>query len=176
MIEGKDYYVENDRYVFTKEFLLKRGRCCSSGCRNCPYGDTMDILTKAQQIATQAHEGQKRWNGEPYITHPCRVANALNTSRLKSIAWVHDVVEDTEVPLSHIRNSLSEEIAVAVDHLTKRKDESYKDFILRVSRNIDATLVKIEDIKDNLRDLKNGSRRDKYELALVILERSIHDD
>jgi Family of unknown function (DUF5522) len=36
--EGVDYYVENGLFVFTAAFLLKRGYCCESGCRHCPYG------------------------------------------------------------------------------------------------------------------------------------------
>ena len=35
--EGLDYYIENGLFVFTGEFLLKRGYCCESGCRHCPY-------------------------------------------------------------------------------------------------------------------------------------------
>jgi hypothetical protein len=38
LIEGEDYYVENGKYVFTAHYLLKRGYCCESGCRHCPYG------------------------------------------------------------------------------------------------------------------------------------------
>jgi hypothetical protein len=39
MIEGEDYYIQADgRWVFTAAFLLKRGFCCKSGCRHCPYG------------------------------------------------------------------------------------------------------------------------------------------
>jgi hypothetical protein len=38
LVEGIDYYVENGLYVFTAHYLLKRGYCCQSGCRNCPYG------------------------------------------------------------------------------------------------------------------------------------------
>ena len=38
LIEGLDYYVENGLYVFTEHYLLKRGYCCQSGCRHCPYG------------------------------------------------------------------------------------------------------------------------------------------
>ena len=33
-----DYYIENGRYVFTSEYLLRRGYCCENGCRHCPYG------------------------------------------------------------------------------------------------------------------------------------------
>ncbi|MBK7870119.1 MAG: hypothetical protein IPJ74_05225 [Saprospiraceae bacterium] len=36
--EGIDYYIENGFFVFTEYFLLKRGYCCQSGCRHCPYG------------------------------------------------------------------------------------------------------------------------------------------
>jgi hypothetical protein len=38
LVEGVDYYVENGLYVFTQHYLLKRGYCCQSGCRHCPYG------------------------------------------------------------------------------------------------------------------------------------------
>lgn len=37
LVEGLDYILENNKMVFTKEFLLKRGYCCNSKCRNCPY-------------------------------------------------------------------------------------------------------------------------------------------
>ena len=38
LVEGLDYYVEDGLYVFTAHYLLKRGYCCQSGCRHCPYG------------------------------------------------------------------------------------------------------------------------------------------
>jgi hypothetical protein len=39
LIKGEDYYLDElGRYVFTSEYLLKRGYCCESGCRHCPYG------------------------------------------------------------------------------------------------------------------------------------------
>ena len=38
LIEGEDYYKEGDYIVFTAKYLLKRGYCCESGCRHCPYG------------------------------------------------------------------------------------------------------------------------------------------
>jgi hypothetical protein len=37
LVEGVDYYLEGDKFVFTAHFLLKRGFCCNSGCRHCPY-------------------------------------------------------------------------------------------------------------------------------------------
>lgn len=48
LVEGIDYYVENGLWVFTEHYLRKRGYCCESGCRHCPYGyrnDAGDGLT-----------------------------------------------------------------------------------------------------------------------------------
>ena len=38
LIQGRDYYLENGCWVFTASFLQRRGYCCQSGCRHCPYG------------------------------------------------------------------------------------------------------------------------------------------
>lgn len=38
LVQGRDYYLENGRWVFTAYFLRQRGYCCQSGCRHCPYG------------------------------------------------------------------------------------------------------------------------------------------
>lgn len=43
LVEGEDYYLENGNYVFTAKFLLKRGYCCRSGCRHCPYGYVKEV-------------------------------------------------------------------------------------------------------------------------------------
>jgi hypothetical protein len=39
LVEGVDYYLEGDKYVFTAAYHLKRGYCCNSKCRHCPYGE-----------------------------------------------------------------------------------------------------------------------------------------
>ena len=41
LIEGVDYYWEDDKLIFTREFLLSRGYCCNSKCKNCPYKETL---------------------------------------------------------------------------------------------------------------------------------------
>ncbi len=46
LVEGIDYYVENGLYVFTAIFLLRRGYCCQSGCRHCPYGYTPEPVAE----------------------------------------------------------------------------------------------------------------------------------
>ena len=47
LVEGVDYYFENGLMVFTREYHLKRGYCCQSGCRHCPYG-----FSKDEQLST----------------------------------------------------------------------------------------------------------------------------
>lgn len=48
LLEGVDYVVENDKIVFTRDFLLKRGYCCNSKCRNCPYKKVSRDLPKKE--------------------------------------------------------------------------------------------------------------------------------
>jgi pyruvate formate-lyase activating enzyme-like uncharacterized protein len=43
LVEGRDYYLEGEKMVLTTRYLLKRGHCCNSGCRHCPYGDESDL-------------------------------------------------------------------------------------------------------------------------------------
>jgi hypothetical protein len=46
MLEKKDYYIENGKFVLTKEYLEKRGYCCKNGCRHCPYSPKNDENNK----------------------------------------------------------------------------------------------------------------------------------
>lgn len=46
LIEGEDYYLEDGNWVFTAKYLLRRGYCCRSGCRHCPYGYVPDNAGK----------------------------------------------------------------------------------------------------------------------------------
>ena len=48
LIEGEDYYVEEGKYVFTAYYLLKRGYCCGSGCRHCPYNNEQQSAVNGQ--------------------------------------------------------------------------------------------------------------------------------
>jgi hypothetical protein len=50
LVEGEDFYIENGLYVFTREYLLKRGYCCQSGCRHCPYGFVKSNPTPTPEI------------------------------------------------------------------------------------------------------------------------------
>lgn len=121
---------------------------------------------KAMRIATHAHEGQKRHSGEPYINHPLRVAKLVHSYELKTIALLHDVLEDTKVvSVELLSHGFSTVVVEAVQALTRREGEDYFQFIERCKRNDKARVVKLADIADNLRDLKPGSLRDKYLFA-----------
>ena len=131
----------------------------------------MKDFIQCLEIAKEAHKGQTRWNGESYIIHPLFVATQFTDERLKCIAILHDVIEDTNCDKEMLyAKGVRGDIVAIVDVLSRRTGESYKDFILRICEVKSAIMVKIEDLKHNLSDLKAGSMRDKYELALFILE------
>ena len=134
----------------------------------------MDMYNKCLQIATEAHHGQTRWDGSPYINHPVAVASKFTDERLKCIAVLHDVMKDTGCDRqSLLVKGVRLDIVVMVDVLSRMESESYTSFIIRICQMPSAVKVKIEDIKHNLIGLKKGCRKDKYELALLILERSL---
>jgi len=137
--------------------------------------DPILVIELAEVVATKAHDGQMRKFEEsdlPYIIHPKRVAGAVGFY-LKPIAWLHDVLEDTQVTESRLRECFSKDIVDAVVALTRKQSETYFDFIMRVIRNDMAIKVKIADIEDNLNTLPEGSLKDKYRLAKYIL---VHKD
>ena len=108
----------------------------------------------ALKIATEAHEGQKRWNGDPYITHPIRVADSLEGPIEKIVAILHDTIEDTDVTANFLlKQGFNQEIIDAVVALTRIENETYREFIERIAKNDIACFVKIADIEDNLIDM-----------------------
>lgn len=131
-----------------------------------------EMVSKAEAVARMAHEGQLRRNGDPYITHPARMASTFVNELHATVAWLHDVIEDTSVTAEDLARDFPPEVVSSVVALTRRTEdeESYLDFILRAGRDFVAKKVKLADLNDNLRDLKPGSQRDKYELARWILE------
>ena len=117
---------------------------------------TRNQLLLATRVASRAHDGQFRKDGTPYIAHVFRVAmRVADRSPFHMIAaLLHDVVEDTPITLAELREMGFEGIVIdAVDHLTRRKGESYTDFILRCKKHDIAREVKIfGDIPDNIED------------------------
>lgn len=131
------------------------------------------IVEQAEQIARQAHKGQTRWGGEPYIIHPQAVAESVYSETEKAAAWLHDVLEDTQVTkeVLHLQ-SIPEAVIHIVELLTRRKDETYFDHIIKLikSENQRAINVKLADLQNNISTLKEGSLKDKYRLAHYILD------
>lgn len=127
------------------------------------------MLREAITMAALAHEGQTDKSGAPYIFHPIRVASTFSDDLLQTISVLHDVVEDTSITLSDLGAHFPQSVVNAVDALTRREGESYKDFIRRVALNPSARKVKIADIRDNLRP---GAEhlRPRYEAVLRVLE------
>lgn len=141
--------------------------------------DWLGMLKRATEIATRAHEGQTRWGGEPYITHPLAVAEAFAFASVERIAAVmHDVIEDSDITADQIRSEFPDNptwqiVVNTLESLTHRDGESYADYIMRIRKDGIARLVKMGDLLHNLSDLdgrKHRQRRDKYELALRLLE------
>lgn len=130
----------------------------------------------AKRFATNAHHNQKDKAGEAYIQHPERVASRTPDSEGKVVAWLHDTVEDTDVQISDIENIFGTETAQAVDAITRKQDEKWEDYLLRVKANEVARRVKINDLIDNsnLSRLKRITfadvlRQQKYNSALLLL-------
>lgn len=121
------------------------------------------MLNKALELAKAAHAGQLDKGGEPYISHPIAVAAMVETEEEKTVALLHDVVEDTPVTLEELRRQGFPELVMeAVDILTKRPGSDYRDYIQRVKQNPLALTVKIADMTHNmdLSRIKNPQAKD----------------
>ena len=136
-------------------------------------------LDRAIELAKQHHEGQTNKAGKPYIEHPLRVMNQVESEEEKIVAVLHDIVEDTDISLNDLRNEgFSEEVVSAVECLTKQDGENYDSYIERISFNPLAVKIKLADLEDN-RDLtrlpevtdKDLERLEKYDKALEKLTR-----
>lgn len=108
----------------------------------------------AMIIASTAHGGALDKNGVPYILHPIRVMNYLDTddTDLMAIAILHDVVEDTDWTFGDLQFAgVNDRIITALKLLTHAQDVSYVDYIQAIvdSGNKDAIRVKMADIRDN---------------------------
>ena len=123
------------------------------------------------------HEGQTRWNGDPYITHPIRVSESkwINNEDCRIAAILHDVLEDTACTEEEITTKFGHYISSLVWRLTHFKDEKYVDYIVRVSKEEGSIRVKLADLEDNMQDLRKGSMKDKYEFAHFYLIKQLID-
>ena len=111
---------------------------------------TKKHLHLALNFAWEAHKWQVDKGGEPYIFHPLRVSLKFGDLKLRIIALLHDVVEDSDIKLEQIEIEFGSEVAEAVDYLSRRSGETYWEYIERMKSNNLAINIKIADIEDNL--------------------------
>ena len=136
------------------------------------------MLERAIILATKAHEHQIDKVGEPYILHPLRVMMAVQGMVCRTVAVLHDVIEDSDVTGGRLREEFPDEIVNSVVALSKTKGEHLDDYLKRVCADPVARIVKIADVKDNSSPVRlYRLDRDtivrltkKYSYALKILE------
>ena len=107
----------------------------------------------ARALACKAHAGQTDKADRPYVQHLERVAARCSTDEQKQIAWLHDILEDTQVQVSDLQAAgFHQRILDAVGVVTRRRAEPYRDYIRRVAQSgqADAITVKQADLADHL--------------------------
>lgn len=143
------------------------------------------LVEKAYLLAKKAHEGQQRYTGEPYITHPLAVALILAEIRMDPqtimSAIMHDVIEDTYVEKQDLVSQFGKEIAEIVDGVTKltqiefetraqAQAENFRKMVMAMAKDIRVILVKLADRLHNMRTLGILPPEKRRRIALETLE------
>jgi GTP pyrophosphokinase len=128
----------------------------------------LKLIDRAYQIAAQAHEGQLRKSGDPFISHPLGVATILADLGLDestiAAALLHDAVEDTEMTLAQVENEMGFTVAMLIDGVTKldkirfrsaeqSRAENLRKMIVATAKDVRVLLIKIADRLHNMRTL-----------------------
>lgn len=142
-------------------------------------------IREAYEFADQAHHGQIRKSGEPYILHPLAVADIVVNMQMDVIsivaALLHDVVEDTTVSLEQIRAKFGDTCAMLVDGLTKlerirfrskeeQQNENYRKMFIAMAQDIRVIVIKLADRLHNMRTLKYQSEESQRRISYETLE------
>ena len=140
-------------------------------------------VTRAFEVARDAHAGQLRKSGEPYITHPVAVAEILANLGLNPAtiiaALLHDTVEDTQYSSTQLRHDFGDEIANLVDGVTKLDKLSYgptaeaetvRKMVIAMSRDIRVLVIKLADRLHNARTWKYVSEESAARKARETLD------
>jgi len=145
----------------------------------------IDLLKQAYIVARDAHEGQMRSSGEPYITHPVAVAHNLAKMHLDHetlmAALLHDVIEDTETTkdeLAELFGSTVAELVEGVSKLDKLKfdnkeemqAENFRKMIMAMTQDIRVILIKLADRTHNMRTLESLRPEKRRRIARETLE------
>ena len=145
----------------------------------------LDLVTRAYQVSERAHRGQKRRSGEDFVSHSVAVATILAEQQMDSTtiaaALLHDVVEDSDVPIEEIRREFGLEVATLVDGLTKisnltfrsaveEQAENYRKLLLSVARDVRVLIIKLADRLHNMRTLEHLPVEKRERIALETRE------
>ncbi|GAA0694255.1 guanosine-3',5'-bis(diphosphate) 3'-pyrophosphohydrolase [Dyella sp. SG609] len=142
-------------------------------------------VLRAYEVGAQAHEGQARKSGEPYITHPVAVAGILAELGLDAetiiAAILHDTLEDTALSRAELAGEFGETVADLVDGVTKldkmrfssRQEadaESFRKMLLAMARDLRVILIKLADRLHNMRTLGAKDAASRRRIARETLE------
>lgn len=151
------------------------------------YNPEVDVglFRKAYDFIENAHKGQTRVSGEPYVVHPLEVADILASLRLDIITIVagllHDALEDTPTKLEQVKEIFGMEVSFLVDGLTKlsriefktreeQQAESFRKMLLAMAKDIRIILIKLADRIHNMRTLEHLSPDKKTSIAQETLD------
>jgi GTP pyrophosphokinase len=144
-----------------------------------------DLVRRAYRFADEAHLGQLRNSGEPYITHPIAVAAQCAEWKLDAqalmAALLHDAIEDCGVTKSELIERFGAPVAELVDGLTKldklqfntreeNQAESFRKMLLAMARDVRVILVKLADRTHNMRTLADAPREKWARISRETLE------
>lgn len=133
-------------------------------------------LDEAIELAALAHRGQVDKKGESYILHPLRVMMHSGPDHEHMIvAVLHDTLEDTFVTEEMLlEKGLSLHLVEAIEALTRRDGETYREFIERAAKNPIARKVKIKDLEDNMSKERNMPPLDEKTERRLLKYRKAH--
>ena len=115
-----------------------------------------EMTVKAMKMAYGAHHGQVDANGVPYIFHPCHLAEQMDDEICCTVAWLHDVVEDTALTFADLEREFPAAVVSAVRLLTHEDGEAYPSYLARIKENPVAKRVKLADVMHNSDRTRNA--------------------